>query len=130
VPAKMQISMDFWLQLKEVIILHVNQGDLDRSISQLACHIQAAEACTNDDSMRGVHRMLLFEVVVGPLVEVDNGFTATHSLYPDVLDAREIRRLIDCGDEHLRGEGLVYSISLPIEIGDHHNRIAIGHHRF
>ena len=104
-----------------------NQGDLDRSVYRLACHIQAAIPRTNIDNMLGVHRMLLFEAVAKPLVEVGNGIPTTHTLYPDVLDAREIRRLIDCGDKHLRSEGLVYSIPLPIEIGKYHNGIAIGH---
>ncbi len=42
-------------RLKEVIILLVNQCDLDRDISQMACHIQAAKACPNDDNMWDVH---------------------------------------------------------------------------
>ena len=128
--AKTWISINLGQRLQVVMILLVNQGNLDRSIYQLACQIQAAKPRSNIDNMLGVHRMLLFAAVARPLVEVGNGIPAAYSLYPDVLDAGEIRRLIDCRDEHLRGEGLVYSITLPIEIGNHHDRIAVGHRRF
>jgi hypothetical protein len=72
----------------------------------------------------------LTDVQARPLVEVDNGIPATHSLYPDVLDAGEIGHLIDCRDEHPRREGLFISIALPIEIGNQYDRIAIGYRRF
>ena len=39
-----------------------------------------------------------------PLAEIGNGRTAPHALDPDVLDARQIRCLIDGGDEHVGGE--------------------------
>ena len=65
-----------------------------------------------------------------PLAEIGNGRTAPHALDPDVLDARQIRRLIDGRDEHVGGERLVNPIALPVEIGKHHDRIVIGLHRF
>ena len=65
-----------------------------------------------------------------PLAEIGNGRTAPHALDPDVLDTRQVWRLIDSGDEHVGGERLVNPIPLPVEIGKHHDRIVIGLHRF
>jgi hypothetical protein len=70
------------------------------------------------------------QAVARMLVEVYDGIPATYSLNPDILGAREIRRLIFCRDEHLGGEGLFISIALSIEIGRHHDSVSVSHHRF
>src|SRR6266508_3382223 len=48
--------------------------------------------------------IILTDVQARSLVEVDNSISATHSLYPDVLNARTITVLINCRDEHPRRE--------------------------
>lgn len=63
-------------------------------------------------------------------VEVDVGFAATDALYPNILGAGEIIRLILCRDEHPRRERLFISIALPIEIGNEDYRVVIGYHGF
>ena len=122
-------------QLKEVIILPVNQRDFDRSCLSWRATFRPpkpAPIMTTCVVFTGSPIFLpnsLWDALdlchtaaasrLGSLVEVGNGIPATHSLYPDILDAGEIRCLIICRDEHPRGEGLVISIALPIEIGNH-----------
>ena len=48
------------------------------------------------------------------------------ALNPDVLDPVDVGCDVVGGDDHLRGEGLVITVTGAVEVGDEHDRVLIG----
>ncbi len=48
------------------------------------------------------------------------------ALNPDVLDPGDVGCDVVGGDDHLRGEGLVDTVTGAVEIGEEHDRVLVG----
>jgi hypothetical protein len=51
---------------------------------------------------------------------------AADTLNPDVLGPVDVGCDVVGGDDHLRGEGLVITVTGAVEVGEEHDRVLIG----